>query len=59
MKAPMLVLTFQVGREALALEIRRVRAVVPRVRRQCLQPARALSVVWKTGFEECCLQWHR
>jgi hypothetical protein len=54
-----LVLTSQVGREALALEVRRVRPAVPRVRRQCLQPARALSLVWKTGFEECCLQWHR
>jgi hypothetical protein len=29
----MLVLTFQVGREALALGARRVREVVPRVRR--------------------------
>ena len=55
----MLALAPQVGREALALGARRVRAAVPRVRRQCLQPARALSLVWKTGFEECCLQWHR
>jgi hypothetical protein len=42
----MLVLTPQVGREALALGARRVRAAVPRVRRQCLRPARALSRVW-------------
>jgi hypothetical protein len=35
----MLVPTSQVGREALALDVRRVR-------RSCLQPARGLSVVW-------------
>ena len=40
-----MVLTFQVGREALAPGARRVRAAVPRVRRQRLPPARALSLV--------------
>ena len=39
------VLTSEVGEEALALGARRVREAVPRVRRECLQPARALSRV--------------
>jgi chemotaxis-related protein WspB len=41
----MLVLTFQVGREPLALDIRRVREVVPRV---CLQPVSGASD-WLAG----------
>jgi hypothetical protein len=38
-------LTFRVGKEALALEVRHVRAAVPRVRRSCVRPDRALSTV--------------